>query len=146
MPRSHTMCALLQTGSLVLAECAAAQSQQLLQAVDKAGPSFSSLAGRSLMTRGTSTQNLGTSTQTRCSCGFCNGHNSIPCAGCRPITLKQKTVHEWLPLSTSVINGRFTVHVFVLVLSHVAGHLVLSCGFRQGNKPVDASAVVCNWW
>lgn len=75
MPRSQAVRALLQTGRIVLAESAAAESQ-LLQAVGKAGRSFSSVAGRSLVTRGTSTQILG---KTRCSCGkvFCNGHNSI---------------------------------------------------------------------
>lgn len=76
MPRSQVARSLLAAGRAALAESAAVESQTLFNAVGKAGRSFSSVAGRSLVTRGTSTQMLG---KTRCSCGkvFCNGHNSI---------------------------------------------------------------------
>jgi hypothetical protein len=76
MPRSQVARSLLAAGRAALSESTAVESQTLFNAVSKAGRSFSSAAGRSLVTRSTTSQMLG---KTRCCCGkvFCNGHNSI---------------------------------------------------------------------
>jgi hypothetical protein len=68
MPRSQVAKSILQAGRLVLAESAVAESSLLN--VAKAGRTFSSVAGRSILTRGGAVQiGQGVKSACKCSCG-----------------------------------------------------------------------------
>jgi len=77
MPRSQTVRSLLQASRLALAESTAAESS-LLNTATKAGRTFSSVAGKQLLTRGATTQLGAKLGQCRCTtCGkvACFGHS-----------------------------------------------------------------------